>query len=358
VDWHGNHYYQYRHNTERFSQNTDRPALPRRSTSGSGPAQARTEAAYLTDPAHPDYTGMAATPARGNARQKGDGMAIVEEYWSGVLNRLQSEVDVFNELITHAGERGRENELSFARILASLIPRRYGVGSGLLIDSEDHYSKQTDIVIYNQADEPAILAQTSQIIYPVECTRACLEVKTRLGSEEIKDAGKKRASVFDLLSRVNSTPLYGLIAYKSTVHSEALVGALRALPPEEKPDLVCVLGLGFMAGYRSVLDPTYNRGGDDPYLYGNALLQGRGPGNERIPHHPVEPLPGTTKFAAGEISYPVVKLGNKYMVAEPSRSLLIFCEALVRNLAHSENRPTPAFSYYITDIARELTPLG
>lgn len=37
-------------------------------------------------------------------------MPIVEQYWTGVLQRLDAEVAVFSKLVTHEGERGRENE--------------------------------------------------------------------------------------------------------------------------------------------------------------------------------------------------------------------------------------------------------
>ena len=81
-------------------------------------------------------------------------MSIVEEYSAGVLQRLNAEVYVFAQLVTHEGERGRENEAVIARILQALVPQRYGIGSGLLIDTVDQYSRQTDIIVYEQSDDP------------------------------------------------------------------------------------------------------------------------------------------------------------------------------------------------------------
>jgi hypothetical protein len=107
------------------------------------------------------------TPIFTNTRIEAD-LPVVEDYWSGVLRRLQTEVDVFNQLVNHLPTRGTENELSFIRLLGGLVPRRYGIGTGLLIDAHDKSSNQTDIVIYDQADEPAILAQTSQVLFPIE----------------------------------------------------------------------------------------------------------------------------------------------------------------------------------------------
>src|SRR5437879_9254003 len=99
-------------------------------------------------------------------------MSIVEQYWTGVLRRLQAEVENFNRLIEHQGEKGRENESSLARILERLVPTRYGIGSGLLFDAGGKQSRQMDIVVHEQGDEPALLAQTNQVLFPVANVRA------------------------------------------------------------------------------------------------------------------------------------------------------------------------------------------
>lgn len=281
-------------------------------------------------------------------------MPVVEDYWSGVLRRLQSEVEVFNELITHAGERGKENELSFARILGGLVPSRYGVGTGLLIDSNDNYSRQTDIVIYNQADEPAILAQTSQVLFPIECTRACLEVKTSVGPDEIKDAGKKRASVAALNSHNPHKPIYALIGYNAKNHPDTLARELRSMGEDTRPDLVCVVNLGFIGGYASIVNATPPDQGNE-YVCGVALLQERDDKGQRIEHTRIAPQPKAANLVfKGGVTYPLIKVAKELLFAEPSRALLIFCEALVRILAYQDERPTPAFSHYITPVARDL----
>src|SRR4051794_13121380 len=122
-------------------------------------------------------------------------MSVVQDYWDGVLQRLRAEVGVFSRLIRHRGEQGRENEAAFARLLTSFVPQRLGVGTGLLIDSKGGSSRQLDIVLFERSDEPAVLAQTNQLLYPVESVVACIEVKTRLSTSEIDDCAAKGASV-------------------------------------------------------------------------------------------------------------------------------------------------------------------
>src|SRR3569833_1360985 len=140
-------------------------------------------------------------------------MPMVEEYWSGVLRRMQAEVEVFNELIAHAGEKGRANELTLSQVISRLVPQRYAVGSGILNDSHDNHSSQTDIVIYNQGDEPAVLAQSTQVLFPVENVRLCIEVKTSVGKEEIYDASAKRRTGDNLRPATGRFPAYALVGF-------------------------------------------------------------------------------------------------------------------------------------------------
>jgi hypothetical protein len=122
-------------------------------------------------------------------------VSIVEEYWAGVLARLQAEVEVFARLVQHRGEQGRESEVALARLLGSFVPQRFGIGTGLIIDTEDRYSRQMDLVVFEQSDEPAVLAQTTQLLYPIEAVLACIEVKTTIRKEALDDCATKKASI-------------------------------------------------------------------------------------------------------------------------------------------------------------------
>jgi hypothetical protein len=78
-------------------------------------------------------------------------VSVVQEYWGGVRQRLQAEVDIFSRLIRHYGEQGRENEVALSRLLGALVPQRLGLGTGMLIDSKDNYSRQIDLIVYDRA---------------------------------------------------------------------------------------------------------------------------------------------------------------------------------------------------------------
>ncbi|MEU8743068.1 DUF6602 domain-containing protein [Streptomyces parvulus] len=287
-------------------------------------------------------------------------MSVVEEYWSGVLRRLQAEVDVFNRLIKHWGERGRENELSLARLLENLIPKRYGVGSGMVIDHLDRYSQQTDIIVYDQANEPGILAQSTQVLFPVENVRACIEVKTSINKDEIQETGKKRVSL-RLLTPVNrALPLFHLVGYKAAQELETITKHIRSLSDEERPDIFCIIDAGVIGGRKEILSPIF---GDlleksPDYIIGVTFLHSRIDG-ERVKGQYLDPPPDSTdpKLLIDGSSYPIIRVGGKWRVAEPSRSLLIFCAALVDSLATHDGHPSPAITHYLSQATLDLFEL-
>jgi hypothetical protein len=281
--------------------------------------------------------------------------SVVEQYWSGVLRRLQAEVDSFNKLIKHQGERGRENELALARILEQLVPGRFGVGSGLLIDSSNQYSKQTDIVIFNQADEPALLAQTNQVLFPVENVRVAIEIKTSIVKREIVDAGEKAASIRALDDGGYATPVVALVAYESGLELETVAKHLYGLA--DRLDLVCVLELGLVAGRADLLDVTCDD--EDGYIVAVTPLQATDDSGARIvgTRYPVPNKKSATEVAVGSALYPIQTLpsGEDY-VAEPSRALLLFCEALLKALA-AQGQGTSVMTRYVDATARDAIAL-
>lgn len=283
-------------------------------------------------------------------------MPMVEEYWSGVLRRMQAEIEVFNNLITHAGEKGRANELTLAQVISRLVPQRYAVGSGVLIDVDDQFSQQTDIVIYNQSDEPAILAQSTQILFPVENVRLCIEVKTTVGKEEIEDACAKRDSVNALHPTNGKHPPYALVGFSGDLSVDT---AARHLTDSERPlDLVAILRDGLVAGWDRLLQPVDAQVDVNAYTVGMAcldsavqavLLDRLGDGPE-------------TRFVRniehkGSI-FPIVRrrVGER-IISNPARALLLFCDGLLRLLAERDSGTPPTLSRYITDEGRSLLDL-
>jgi hypothetical protein len=276
-------------------------------------------------------------------------MSIIEEYWSGVLRRLQAEVDVFNRLVLHNGVMGQENELSLSRVLLNLVPRRYGVSAGLLIDSGERYSKQTDILIYDQAYEPAILAQSTQVLFPVENVRACIEVKTTVEKREIEDFARKMEALQELRPVEQPLPLFALVGYHLGSRVETIAENLSEVDPRLRPDIFCVLESALFGGWPKYANPNFDT--PDQYLLGLALLQEE---DEWL----VPPVDVIEAFERNGTRYPVVDLGGKTFAADESRALLMFCEALVRYLAVTDSGKVPTMPVSVEFHSPPISAIG
>ncbi|WP_225623906.1 DUF6602 domain-containing protein [Rhodococcus rhodochrous] len=262
-------------------------------------------------------------------------------------------MDTFNRLIDHQGEMGRENELSLARILEKLVPPKYGIGSGLLIDSRGNYSKQIDIVVYDNSEEPALMAQTNQVLFPVENVRLCIEVKTTADKAEIEDAGAKMSSVRRLISH-GPHPKFALVGYAASTTAKTISAHLKAGEIDKRLDFACILQLGVFAS-KADLAPAVAEEGEE-HVVGVTLLH-NSEGRKRIPGSfmtPAEDDHSPDLLHEGH-RYPIVDVLGDYYACEPSRALLLFCESMLNSLSIGGGRSV--FSHYLTDIGREIKRL-
>jgi len=276
--------------------------------------------------------------------------SVVEEYWSAAVSRLQAEVDVFNRLIGHQAEKGRENELSLVRLLESLLPQNVGVGSGIVIDSQGGRSKQVDIVLFDRATQPSVMAQTSQVLYPIEVVLATIEVKTTLSPPELEDCGVKRTALADLCrADGGSRPPFYVLGYHYSNLPANLATVLEGMANDRRPDAVCVVDPGIVA----------MKVGDGVET-GLCALHLRDRAGARLPGwfkvFPALPTGGVYRF--GESTLPVTRApGGSIVACEPGRALLLFCEHLLKGLAVAANLGAPVLSHYLAGTAQETISL-
>lgn len=277
-------------------------------------------------------------------------MSALEAYWTGVLQRLRAEVDIFSRLVNHMGERGRMNELALATLLEGFVPDRTGVGTGLLIDSLDYQGPQTDVILFDQANQPAVMAQTTQVLFPVEVVQATIEVKTSLNKSDIDDCIDKNRRLQKLkpVDGFGGLPPFVVLAYNAGLSPSGISKAFSSCP-KQAPDLLCVLDLGLIGGKPGVLDPSHQH-----WTAGLALAHTEGENGEwRLaeadPTHEREEHQGH--------SAAVVAHNDRTYVADAGRALLLFSDALARLVATRSSGTAPAFSHYLTERTRSLEVL-
>lgn len=273
---------------------------------------------------------------------------IVEQYWSGIARRLQVESSVLNRLIPHNLERGIQNELSLARVIENFIPPNLAVGSGIIFDHKGRVSRQTDIILFDRSAQPQLLAQTHQVLFPVETVKMAIEVKTRISSEDLNEFAVKKSSIRDLEpSSGFKCPPFGMFAYAFADSDYGRAQDIRNMIDDDLPDLACVIEPGY------VIDALgSNHGGFVP-------LHSRDKENRRIPktwRQPPNESKGSTALIDG-LQHPVFQLG-KYSgpryCGEPGRALLIFCSAMLHLLGDPQHS---WISDYMSSQIREILVL-
>jgi hypothetical protein len=112
------------------------------------------------------------------------GKEILENYYKGIYDIVQTEVNSINSLFLHQGVKGEGNENVLRDLLIKFLPKRFGIDTGIIIDKDGNPSKQIDIIIYDNYNNPRILGLTSVKMFPVDIVYAVIEVKTQLTKQQ------------------------------------------------------------------------------------------------------------------------------------------------------------------------------
>lgn len=249
---------------------------------------------------------------------------IVERYWTGIARRLQIESGLLNGVIPHMLERGEANEYSLGRLVESLLPPSVGVGSGVVFDSSGNTSGQMDLILFDRASQPQLLAQTNQVMFPVETVMMTVEVKTNLSASDISTDFPAKRKKLHALKPVGAAavPPFALFAYGFADSTYNRAKELSQLGVDERPDLACVVDPGFVlwkhdtSGFVPLRDPDAGEEGQTGW---------------------VRPKQGSTATSVTRegIEYPVFMFGQytgDRFVGDPGRALLLFCFALLESL--------------------------
>ncbi len=145
---------------------------------------------------------------------------------------------------------GSEREEGLKAFFQAYLPARYTVSNGEIVDDSGQTSRQCDLVIYDRANCPLLLAGKAYRVFPVEPVFAVIEVKSVLTNSELDDAVEKIQSIKRLIRR-NGLVAGVIFAYKSGRKKDPIgeiasrLQELHAnMGPRSYVDLVCVLDSG------------------------------------------------------------------------------------------------------------------
>jgi len=108
-----------------------------------------------------------------------------------MVHRLSAD----RKIIFHPTSKGDASELNWIEWLKTYLPRRYEVDKAFIVDSNNRFSEQIDLVIYDRQFSPFVFNQDGTLYIPAECVYAVFEVKQEFNKENFEYAAEKIKSV-------------------------------------------------------------------------------------------------------------------------------------------------------------------
>lgn len=98
--------------------------------------------------------------------------------------------------MSHPTSKGDNSEDGWMNFIKEMLPNKYGICKGFVIDYLGNVSEQIDIIIYDALYSPYIMSSSTKEIYvPAEAVYAVIEVKQQINKNYLKYANDKVESV-------------------------------------------------------------------------------------------------------------------------------------------------------------------
>lgn len=155
--------------------------------------------------------------------------------------------------IAHLGQRGRAREIFVEQLLEPFLLPGQIVVTGLVVDEHGNQSNQSDVIIFDRSIAPPELFDEREGLFPVEACAYVIEVKSKLTSQELRDAVTKGERLMSLQPLVNGArPVHALFAFQSDLSGVEMLGELeRYLKLDSDPSkhpavpVMCVASKGY-----------------------------------------------------------------------------------------------------------------
>ena len=109
-----------------------------------------------------------------------------------IAKKLKIDFDGVTKQIEHNGVKGSAREDLLKKYLRDLLPNKYSISSGIVIDFNQNQSKQQDFIIHDAFNCPSFFKTESNTILPVESVYATIEIKSCLNYDTLKQSVEYR----------------------------------------------------------------------------------------------------------------------------------------------------------------------
>lgn len=177
-----------------------------------------------------------------------------------IAQKLKIDFDGVTKQIEHNGVKGSAREDLLKEYLRNLLPNKYSISSGIIIDCNQTQSKQQDFIIHDALNCPSFFKTNSNTILPIESVYATIEIKSTLNYDTLKQCVENIESVRKLNKLPNRNvirnayneqyPLGFVFAYSSEYSLEQIQKRLyelnKTVDGRHQISIICVLDKGLI----------------------------------------------------------------------------------------------------------------
>lgn len=122
-------------------------------------------------------------------------MSVIQDLLKDKQKELLSKLEGSSH-IPHCTGQGDHTESSWRKFLENILPKKYGIDRGYLIDSYGNVSDQIDAIIYDALYSPLIMiSESGEKFIPVEAVYSIIEIKPTINKKYLEYANDKIESV-------------------------------------------------------------------------------------------------------------------------------------------------------------------
>ena len=118
------------------------------------------------------------------------------------------------QVIEHSLEYGLGTEAVFRDLLRLVLPLRFGIAKGKLVNSRGMTSRHLDTIVYDNLNCPNLYSdENDNLILPIEGVYAVIEIKSRTTSSVLREAFESLSSVSRIVEKPRNCSTNELVVY-------------------------------------------------------------------------------------------------------------------------------------------------
>lgn len=181
-------------------------------------------------------------------------LRFIHSWYRGIVNSLRL-IKSKSAGIKHPRHLGDFLENELASMLRKVLPQRYLIEKGFLINQFSAFSQEQDLLLIDTALGSAICKADNVGYYPIECALGSIEVKSNLDLSELRkcfvscaNAKKLFFQPFHYDVTLDKIYFYAIFAYTSSCTKKSfeheLTSCLDETPEALRPNLIYILDQG------------------------------------------------------------------------------------------------------------------